>query len=71
MIGSYELRLCRQCANGYKRTAYELVRLFLRSNGHEIKSNPDDTYRLLLGIASRDVSAGGVEKWIGMNLTEL
>ena len=67
----YNIVVLHPFVNGNKRTAYELVRLFLRLNGHEIKSDPDDTYRFLLDIASRNVSAGDVNKWIGMNLTKL
>src|SRR5437867_5096474 len=52
----YNIVVLHPFVNGNKRTAYELVRLFLRLNGHEIKSDPDDTYRFLLDIASRNVS---------------
>ena len=67
----YNIVVLHPFVNGNKRTAYELVRLFLRLNGYEIKPNPEDTYRFLLDIASRSVSASDVDKWIGMNLTKL
>lgn len=54
-----------------ERTAYELVKLFLRLNGYELDSNPGETYRFLLDVASGNVSAAVVDKWLAMNLTEL
>ena len=57
--------------NGNKRTAFELVKVFLRLNGYEIEARPRDAYRFLLDIAMGKVSAVGVDKWVAMNLTLL
>ncbi len=56
--------------NGNKRTAYELVRLFLRSNGFDIRAKSEDAHRFLLELASGKMSATRVENWIATNLTE-
>ncbi len=57
--------------NGNKRTAYELVRLFLRLNGFEISSNSAAAYEFLLDVASGKTSVSDVDSWIAMNLTEI
>jgi death-on-curing protein len=57
--------------NGNKRTAYELVRLFLRLKGYEVGSRPEETYGFLLDVASGKVSAVDVESWMAINLTEI
>ncbi len=55
--------------NGNKRTAYELVRLFLRLNGYDINTKSEEAYRFLLELASGKMSAIRVENWIATNLT--
>ena len=56
--------------NGNKRTAYELVRLFLQANGYDIVASSKDEYQFLLDVASGRASAADVERWIATNLAE-
>ena len=67
----YNIIMLHPFVNGNKRTAYELVKLFLRLNGYQI--DPDDTevYQFLIDVASGKVSAADVEGWVAMNLTEI
>lgn len=67
----YNIIVLHPFVNGNKRTAYELVKLFLRLNGYEIHSNPGEAYKFLLDVASGNVPAADVESWVAMNLTEL
>ncbi len=67
----YNIIVLHPFVNGNKRTAYELVKLFLRLNGYEIDSNPGEAYQFLLDVASGKLSAGDVDSWVAMNLTEL
>ena len=67
----YNMIVLHPFINGNKRTANELVKLFLRLNGYEIDSNPGETYQFLLDVASGKVSAGDVDSWVATNLTEL
>jgi death on curing protein len=50
--------------NGNKRTAYELVKLFLKRNGYRLNADADDDYEFLLGVASGKVSEIEVENWV-------
>jgi len=56
--------------NGNKRTAFELVKLFLRLNGYEIKAKSQETYVFLADIAAGRISLNRVEEWIATNLAE-
>jgi len=56
--------------NGNKRTAFELVKLFLRLNGFEIKLKPQETYSFLADIAGGRRSLKQVEEWIATNLAK-
>ncbi len=56
--------------NGNKRTALELVTLFLRINNYEITATPGRIYKLLSDIAAGKESLAHVEKWIATNLAE-
>ena len=67
----YHIITLHPFVNGNKRTAYELVKLFLRLNGYQIDSDPGEAYQFLLDVASGKVSAADVDKWVAMNLTEL
>jgi len=58
-------------ANGNKRTAFELVKLFLRLNGYEIKAKSQETYSVLADIAAAKVSLNRAEEWIATNLAEM
>ena len=66
----YNLILLHPFINGNKRTAVELVRLFLQVNGLELRVNEDDAYAFAIDIASRRALKGDVEAWIARNLTE-
>jgi len=66
----YNLILLHPFINGNKRTAVELVRLFLQVNGLELKAEEDDAYSFALDIASSRASVDDVEGWIARNLTE-
>ena len=67
----YNIIVLHPFVNGNKRTAYELVKLFLRLNGYEIDSNPGEAYQFLLDVASSKIPAGDVDRWVAMNLTEI
>ncbi len=67
----YNIIVVHPFVNGNKRTAYELVKLFLRLNGYQIDSNPSEDYQFLIDVASGRISAADVERWVAMNLTEL
>ena len=56
--------------NGNKRTAYELVRHFLASNGYTVKLETREAYRFLLEVARGMVSEGDVEKWVATHLSK-
>lgn len=57
--------------NGNKRTAFELVKLFLRLNGFEIKAKAQETYSYLADIAAGRRSLNQVEEWITTNLAKI
>jgi death on curing protein len=67
----YNIIVVHPFVNGNKRTAYELVKLFLRLNGYQIGSDSSEDYQFLIDVASGRVSAADVERWVTMNLTEL
>lgn len=56
--------------NGNKRTAYELVRLFLISNHFETVSDTENAYDFLLKVGSGSASEREVERWIARHLIE-
>jgi len=57
--------------NGNKRTAFELVKLFLRLNGFEIGAKSQETYSFLAEVAAGRVSLIKTEEWIATNLAEM
>jgi len=57
--------------NGNKRTAFELVKLFLILNGFKIKAKSQETYSFLAGIAAGHISLRQVEEWIATNLAKI
>ncbi len=67
----YNVVFSHPFVNGNKRTGYELVKLFLRLNGYSIVSPSQEVFRILLDIATGNLSAKNVEKWIGIHLIEL
>ncbi len=66
----YNLIAQHPFVNGNKKTAFELVKLFLRLNGYEIKAKSQDTYSLLADIAAGRVSLNQAEEWIATNLAK-
>jgi len=56
--------------NGNKRTALELVTLFLRMNNDDIAATPVQVYSFLSGIAAGEESLAHVESWIATNLAK-
>ncbi len=67
----YNIVVLHPFVNGNKRTAYELVRLFLRLTDMKSNRAPVAYIGFSLDIASGNVSASDVDKWMGMNLTKL
>ncbi len=67
----YNIIVLHPFVNGNKRTAFELVRLFLQSNGYDVVASSEDEYQFLLDVASGRSSATDVERWIAMNLAEV
>jgi death-on-curing protein len=67
----YNIVVIHPFLNGNKRTAYELVKLFLKSNGYELDAETGDAYRFLLDVASGRASESEVESWVATHLTEL
>ena len=66
----YNLVTIHPLVNGNKRTAFELVRLFLRSNGFSLSAEVRESYRFLLEIASGKLSETEVESWVASHLSE-
>jgi death-on-curing protein len=67
----YNLIAQHPFVNGNKRTAFELVKLFLRLNGSEIKAKSQETYSYLADIAAGRRSLNQVEEWIATNLAKI
>jgi death on curing protein len=67
----YNIVALHPFVNGNKRTAYELVRLFLQANGYDIEASSEDEYHFLLDVASGKDSAASAERWIATNLAEV
>ena len=66
----YNIVTIHPFVNGNKRTAFELVRLFLRSNGFSLSAEVIESYRILLEIASGKMSETEVESWVASHLSE-
>ncbi len=66
----YNLIARHPFVNGNKRTAFELVKLFLRLNGYEIKAKSQETYPFLADIAAGKVSLNQAEEWIATILAK-
>jgi death on curing protein len=67
----YSLILQHPFVNGNKRTAFELVKLFLRLNGFEMRAKSQETYSVLAEVAAGRVSLNKTEEWIATNLAEM
>lgn len=56
-------------ADGNKRTAWVLARLFLADNGYRITFNPIDAVRLVEGLASGSVTESNAAQWFRTRLS--
>jgi death-on-curing protein len=50
-------------ADGNKRTAWVLARLFLALNGHTLTFNPQDATRIVLALAAGELSEEELTAW--------
>ena len=50
-------------ADGNKRTAWVLARLFLALNGHALKFDPQDATRIVLALAGGELSEEELTDW--------
>ncbi len=66
----YNVVIVHPFLNGNKRTAYELMRLFLRLNGYRISPETEEAYEFLVAVASAKNSEADVERWIARHLEE-
>lgn len=57
-------------ADGNKRTAWVLARLFLRLNGAEIAFQADDAIRTVLALAAGELSEEELADWFRRRLAE-
>ena len=55
-------------ADGNKRTAWVLVRLFLAVNGHELRFEPVDAIAAMLALAAGELSEAGMADWFRQRL---
>ena len=54
-----------------KRTAFIAMRLFLKLNGYDLSTPPEEKYRTIIQVAASDVSDVELAQWIRANLTKL
>ncbi|MCP8313505.1 MAG: type II toxin-antitoxin system death-on-curing family toxin [archaeon] len=54
--------------NGNKRTAFELTKIFLESNGYRLQSGVQEAFEFVLEIASGKLSMSDIESWIQKRL---
>ena len=66
----YDVVTTHPFLNGDKRTALELVRLFLRSNDLRPSAKVKESYGFLLAIASGKLSETWVGFWVATRLSE-
>ena len=67
----YNVIVVHPFLNGNKRTAFEITRSFVSSNGYRLESDTTDSFRFLLEVAAGKVSENAVETWVARHLTEL
>jgi len=53
--------------DGNKRTAYVLMRLFLKNNEFDIYANEDEKYRFVIQAASGELRFDQIKSWIEKN----
>jgi death-on-curing protein len=56
-------------ADGNKRTAWVLARLFLALNGHKLTFDPQDATRIVLALAAGELSEDELTAWFRDHLT--
>jgi death-on-curing protein len=66
----YNVVVIHPFLNGNKRTAYGLVRIFLKLNGFKLKADEQEAFGFLLRLASGKSSENEVEVWVGTHLTK-
>ena len=54
----YNVIIVHPFLNGNKRTAYELLRLFLRLNDYRVSPETEEAYEFLLAVASEEFRDG-------------
>ena len=54
-----------------KRSALIAMRLFLKLNGYDLSTLPEEKYRTIIQVAASDVSEVELAQWIRANLTKL
>lgn len=55
-------------ADGNKRTALVLLRLFLRLNGSDLVAGGTDKYEIITRLAARSLSEAALAKWVRNHL---
>ena len=56
--------------NGNKRTAFEVVEVFLELNGYVLRAKTDEIYSLLSDLAFGRASGERADEWIATNLAK-
>ena len=54
-----------------KRTALIAMRLFVKLNGYDLATTPENKYKTIIRVAASDVSEVEVSKWIRKSLAEI
>lgn len=67
----YNVIVIHPFLNGNKRTAHELAKLFLASNGYLLEEDPAEAYAFILRVAANVVPENEVEIWVTRHLTVL
>ena len=53
--------------DGNKRLGYTLMRLFLLSNGLDIKASQDDKYEFIISVASGEKDFDSITEWLALH----
>jgi len=66
MAAAYGFHLCRNhpFADGNKRVAATVMIVFLRANGHQVRYDEVALYRVIVALASGEVSKGQLAQWL-------
>jgi len=54
-----------------KRTALIAMRLFLKLNGYDLATSPEDKYKTIIRVAASAISEGEFAQWIRENLEKI